>query len=361
MFLLKLLSRLFLAKELCSALLSEKSGLQYTTVDSDLVVDVKNLSEILRHEFVPKSELLPPSSFHAQNVKPRAIYDGGFPESKQRGVCLRIANGGAGQTGLLRAWADAFIQDMVKKGSQPFEASTFEVAWYLGDTTESLSMLAAGIVDVALTYNAAAEKQAIDTGSALQRVYALRDHFMLVGPLANPAKLHDEDDILTMFNKIVTAGNADVLTPPDPNERPATRFLSRYDKSATNIKESQIFATIGQVPWAYDYSKWYHQYPRFPQEALQAASFLSEYTLIDQGTWLSAPNSIRAQLRIFKLGSDDAADLLLNPGHVLYGTKAVDHEGICRAFMDWVVSPIGGQKILESFSKNGHVMYSKAP
>jgi hypothetical protein len=27
----------------------------------------------------------------------------------------------------------------------------------------------------------------------------------------------------------------------------ATRFLSRYDKSATNIKESEIFITIGQV------------------------------------------------------------------------------------------------------------------
>ncbi|CAA7270307.1 unnamed protein product [Cyclocybe aegerita] len=356
MFLLKLLSHLFLAKEQCSVLLSEKPGLQYSTIDSDLAFDAKNSSESLRHEFVPKPELLSPSSTHSQNAKPRATYDGGFPESKLRGVCLRIANGGAGQTGLLRAWADAFIQDMVKEGSQPFE-----VAWYLGDTTESLSMLAAGIVDVALTYNAAAEKQAIVSGYALDRVYALRDHFMLVGPLANPAKLDDEDDILTMFNKIVAAGDADALTPPDLNERLATRFLSRFDKSATNIKESQIFATIGQVPWAYDYSKWYHQYPRFPQEALQAASFLSEYTLIDQGTWLSAPNSIRARLRIFKLGSDNAADLLLNPGHVLYGTKALDHEGICRAFMDWVASSTGGQKILESFSKSGHVMYSKAP
>ena len=72
-----------------------------------------------------------------------------------------------------------------------------------------------------------------------------------------------------MFNKIVTYGNADVVVrnttpsvaktvvlhvtqnPPDPSVRPATRFLSRFDKSATNIKESQIFVEIGQVLFIY--------------------------------------------------------------------------------------------------------------
>lgn len=32
-----------------------------------------------------------------------------------------------------------------------------------------------------------------------------------------------------------------------PTSGLATRFLSRYDKSATNIKESEIFVKIGQV------------------------------------------------------------------------------------------------------------------
>lgn len=69
-----------------------------------------------------------------------------------------------------------------------------------------------------------------------------------------------------MFNKIVTGGNVDVAVrkysidiyvnlksihspqvPPDPATRPPTRFLSRFDKSATNIKESELFITIGQV------------------------------------------------------------------------------------------------------------------
>ena len=32
-----------------------------------------------------------------------------------------------------------------------------------------------------------------------------------------------------------------------PKDRAAVRFLSRYDKSATNIKEAELFIRIGQV------------------------------------------------------------------------------------------------------------------
>ena len=53
--------------------------------------------------------------------KPREIYDGGYENAKIQGVRLRIANGGAGQTGLIRAWADRFIQYMVSEGMPPFE------------------------------------------------------------------------------------------------------------------------------------------------------------------------------------------------------------------------------------------------
>ena len=53
--------------------------------------------------------------------KPREIYDGGYENAKIQGVRLRIANGGAGQTGLIRAWADGFIHYMVSEGMPPFE------------------------------------------------------------------------------------------------------------------------------------------------------------------------------------------------------------------------------------------------
>jgi hypothetical protein len=124
------------------------------------------------------------------SIAPQEIYNGGYTNAKD--VRLRIANGGAGQSGLIRAWADAFIRFMVKvRHVQPFLVSTCfsargditktllypKVAWYLGDTTESLGLLAAGSVDVAVTYNEAAEKQSKDSGAAVALVYGFRVSF----------------------------------------------------------------------------------------------------------------------------------------------------------------------------------------
>lgn len=43
-----------------------------------------------------------------------------------------------------------------------------------------------------------------------------------------------------MFSKIFDVAENNKTDPP-------VRFLSRYDKSATNIKESLLWASIGQV------------------------------------------------------------------------------------------------------------------
>ncbi|KAG6819114.1 hypothetical protein H0H93_015359, partial [Arthromyces matolae] len=116
------------------------------------------------------------------------------------------------------------------------------------------------------------------------------------------------------------------------------------------------------VPWAYAYSTWYHQYPRFPLQAIQAASLLSEYTLTDRGTWLSSPSSVTDSLVIYKAGSDNASDPLLNPAHVVLGAKAdPSNQDIWTEFMKWVVSADGGQKVIREFTKNGQVLYSEAP
>jgi len=288
-------------------------------------------------------------------IDPAAVYDGGFSDATD--IRLKIGNGGAGQSGLIGAWADAFV----RYGVQTLGFKPFKVGWYLGDTTQSLAFLASGTIDVAVTYNLAAEAQAVASGSATQSVYGFRDHFYLVGPKDNPAKLDTQkDDVLTMFNKLVTQGNTDTATPP--TNRTAVRFLSRYDKSATNIKESELFITIGQVPWAFAYSTWYHQYPRFPLQAIQAASLLSEYTLTDRGTWLSSPSSVTDGLDIYKAGSDNATDPLLNPAHVLLGAKADPAaKEVSQAFMKWVVSADGGQKVIANFQKNGQILYSQAP
>ncbi|PFH49727.1 hypothetical protein AMATHDRAFT_147005 [Amanita thiersii Skay4041] len=280
-------------------------------------------------------------------------YNGGYDVTSGRS--LRIATGGSGQSGLIRAWANEFIKFCVTNGVD----EPFFVDWYLGDTTESLGLLQDGSVDVALTYNDAAERQALRNSSAVRRVYGFRDHFYLVGPTSDPAQTGKTTNVLDAFNRIVSSGNRDALIPPDVRE--PTRFLSRFDKSATNIKESQLFITIGQVPWALTYSKWYHQYPRFPLQALEAAASLKEYTLTDRGTWLSSKYHVRSELRIYQRGDqNDPGGWLLNPARVLMGAKAKEKK-LATYFLDWVIAPNGGQKVIREFKKNGEVLYAPAP
>lgn len=136
----------------------------------------------------------------------------------------------------IAALADAFIEDSVYNGSEPFR-----VAWIRSDTTYSINYLKDGAIDVAITYSPAAERIAIEQGIALSpSYYAWRDHFLIVGPPSDPAKISGASDIYTVFSDLHEAAEAANTTPP-------VRFLSRYDKSATNIKESELWIGIGQV------------------------------------------------------------------------------------------------------------------
>jgi hypothetical protein len=53
-------------------------------------------------------------------LAPQAVYDGGYARVGQD-IKLRIANGGAGQSGLISAWGNVFIQYSVQDlGFEPF-------------------------------------------------------------------------------------------------------------------------------------------------------------------------------------------------------------------------------------------------
>jgi ABC-type tungstate transport system permease subunit len=123
-----------------------------------------------------------------------------------------------------------------------------------------------------------------------------------------------------------------------------------------------------QVPWAYAYSKWYHQYPQFPIPALTAASLLQEYTLSDRGTYLtlqSQNKSIADRLVLYKRGEDDdPADPLLNPAAVLLGGNICEQNlKLAQGFIDWMVDPEGGQMVVKNFKRPGseEYLYTMAP
>ncbi|QSZ35376.1 hypothetical protein DSL72_008246 [Monilinia vaccinii-corymbosi] len=164
----------------------------------------------------------------------------------------------------------------------------FSIAWLFSDTSASFNHLGSRAADCSITYHGIAEEMAIKQGIAERREYAWRDHWLLVGPKENPAGLPlDGANSLTiyaLFSQLFMACDEDSTN---------IRFLSRYDKSAANIKESFIWTAIGQTPWADPRSR----------------------------TWLSVEPEIREKMSIVKAGTDDADDPLLNPAHILVGTR----------------------------------------
>lgn len=115
------------------------------------------------------------------------------------------------------------------------------------------------------------------------------------GPKSNEAKL-EIDDQTTIYDLFSQLFRAAVETQTSKNR---VRFLSRYDKSATNIKESSIWSAIGQTPWSHPYSNWYHRNVDFPFKTLEVAALLGEYTLIDRGTWFAVEGWIREKLTVY--------------------------------------------------------------
>jgi ABC-type tungstate transport system permease subunit len=186
--------------------------------------------------------------------------------------------------------------------------------------------------------------------------YAWRDHFVLVGPKENPAKL-PIDGTSSIYELFALLFEAAIAT---ASSSAPVRFLSRYDKSANNIAESRIWTTIGQTPWSMPYSPFYHQYLDFPFGALRVASKLGEYTLVDRGTWNSIENDVRERMMLFKEAFDAAEDdPLLNPAHIIVGVHGTNRE-MAKRFVDWMIGGIG-QKIVSEFKVNGVVLYSGAP
>ena len=126
----------------------------------------------------------------------------------------------------------------MKNGSPPFS-----VSWVLTDTTFTIKNLQNGDVDVGITYSPAAEKIAAEQGIIDPKIYYLfRDHFLITGPNENPAKINGSADVYSIMAQLFQSADKNSANTSIP-----TRWLSRYDKSATNIKESSLWLGIGQV------------------------------------------------------------------------------------------------------------------
>lgn len=185
-----------------------------------------------------------------------------------------------------------------------------------------------GEADVLLVHSPAAEKKLVEEGYGVNRRLVMHNDFIIVGPVADPAKIKN---VKSSAEALKMIAKADAL------------FVSRGDNSGTHAKEKTLWTKAGITPAK---QKWYQETGAGMGHTLNVAAEKKGYTLTDRGTYLAIKKNL-ATLEILNEG--DAA--LLNIYHVIEVNPAkwpkVNVAG-SKAFADFMVSK-NTQAIIKTF------------
>ena len=190
--------------------------------------------------------------------------------------------------------------------------------------------------DVVFVHAKSAEEKFLAEGFGVKREPVMYNDFILVGPKDDPAGVKGKD-ILTALQTIKAKG---------------APFISRGDRSGTNIAELALWKQAG-IDIAADKGSWYKEIGQGMGAALNMASASNDYVLSDRGTWLAFKN--RGDLAIVVEGDkrlfNQYGVMLVNP------TKCPSvKRDLGQQFIDFIISP-EGQKIIAGYEINGQQLF----
>jgi len=190
--------------------------------------------------------------------------------------------------------------------------------------------------DVVFVHAKSAEEKFLAEGYGVRRNPVMYNDFILIGPKDDPAGVKGKD-ILTALQTIKVK---------------AAPFISRGDRSGTNIAELALWKDAG-IDITNDKGPWYKEIGQGMGAALNMASASNAYVLSDRGTWLAFPN--RGDLTIVVEGDKR----LFNQ----YGVMSVNptkcpsvKKDLGQQFIDWLISP-EGQKAIAGFKIDGQQLF----
>lgn len=203
-------------------------------------------------------------------------------------------------------------------------------------TGQALDTARRGDADVVFVHAKSAEEKFLAEGWGVKRYPVMYNDFILLGPKDDPAGVKGKD-ILTALRTI---------------KAKAAPFISRGDRSGTNIAELALWKDAG-VNIAADKGPWYKEIGQGMGAALNMASASNAYVLSDRGTWLAFKN--RADLAILVQGDrrlfNQYGVMLVNPAKHPNVKKELGQQ-----FIDWLISP-EGQRVIAGYKINGQQLF----
>jgi tungstate transport system substrate-binding protein len=204
-------------------------------------------------------------------------------------------------------------------------------------TGQALDTGRRGDADVVFVHARSAELKFLSEGQGVKRYPVMYNDFVLIGPKSDPAGVKGLKDVVKAFQII--------------KDRQAS-FISRGDRSGTNIAELQLWKDSG-IDIEKDKGPWYKAIGQGMGAALNTAGAGNAYVLSDRGTWINFKNKgdllilVEGDKRMF----NQYGVMLVNPEM---------HPNVKRElgqqFIDYLISP-EGQKDIANYKINGEQLF----
>jgi tungstate transport system substrate-binding protein len=198
-------------------------------------------------------------------------------------------------------------------------------------TGKAMRMAKRGEADLLFVHDPFREEKFVREGYGVNRRVVMHNHFVILGPTADPARIKEVGRASEAFELI---------------SETASPFLSRGDDSGTNMKEMDLWEDCGVNPKG---KGWYFESGSKMTETLLAADRKGAYTLSDVGTYINHASEIA--IKVLYEGDPK----LMN----YYSVIAVNPDRFPRAkyreamdFIAYVTSP-QGQRVIAGYMKTG--------
>jgi tungstate transport system substrate-binding protein len=204
-------------------------------------------------------------------------------------------------------------------------------------TGQALDTGRRGDADVVFVHAKSAEEKFLAEGQGVKRYPVMYNDFVLIGPKSDPAGIKGMKDVGKAFTTIM--------------DKKAT-FISRGDKSGTNIAELKLWKDAG-IDIDKDKGPWYKAIGQGMGAALNTAGADNGYVLSDRGTWIHFKN--KGDLQILVEGDkrmfNQYGVMLVNPEKHPNVKKELGQQ-----FIDFLISP-EGQKVIANYKINGEQLF----